>query len=242
MRGLTRGEVRAIDRQAIEVFGLPGIVLMENAGRNAAERIEARAPHGRVVIVCGKGNNAGDGYVIARHLELAGREVAVLSAVEPEALVGDAALNHGVASRAGIPIVSLATADGAAWRRALTGVGVIVDALLGTGAIGAPRGAIATAIEAINAMRAADDRVVVCAIDLPSGLDGDDGSAPGVCVRADHTVTLVAPKVGFAAPSAAALLGTVEVVGIGAPACLLAAAGVRDPSPSADSDAAGRGG
>lgn len=228
MRRLTREAVRAIDRQAIEDYGLPGIVLMENAGRNAAERIHARAPHGRVVIVCGKGNNAGDGYVIARHLELVGREVAVLSAVEPEMLVGDAALNHGVASRAGIPITSLATADGAAWRRALAGAGMIVDALLGTGAVGAPRGAIATAIESINAVRAAGDRVVVCAIDLPSGLDCDSGATPGACVRADHTVTFVASKIGFTAPSAALLLGTVEVVGIGAPARLLMAAGVRE--------------
>jgi len=221
MTHLSRTAVREIDRRAIEEFGLPGIALMENAGRGAAERINEAVPTGSAVILCGKGNNGGDGYVIARHLELLGWQVAVLTAVPLTALSGDAAINAEVAKRSGIAITCLADAEQAQWREAIGEPTVLVDALLGTGASGAPRGAIATAIEAINEIRSANEACMVCAIDLPSGLDCDSGQAAGACVRADLTITFVAPKLGFQEPTAAPFLGRVEVVGIGAPACLL---------------------
>ncbi len=226
-RGLTRSQVRDLDRRAIDAYGLPGVVLMENAGRGAAELLERLWPDsGPVAIACGRGNNGGDGFVIARHLELLGRTVRLLLAAEPEVIAGDAAVMLAVASRAGIPVVPLAAGDAAAWRGHLAGATVVVDALLGTGVAGPPRGAIATAIEAITAWRADAPTGGVLAVDIPSGLDCDTGTCSGACVRADATVTFVARKIGFDAPGADSLTGTVHVVGIGAPRHLLAEFGV----------------
>jgi NAD(P)H-hydrate epimerase len=226
---LTRHELRELDRLAIEEYGVPGVVLMENAGANAARLLEAQGITGPVAIACGRGNNGGDGFVIARHLEAAGHRVRVLLAAAPEAYVGDAAMNLRIAERSGLSIICLAEADEAAWRRELAGAAWIVDALLGTGAVGPPRGAVAIAITAINDVRAAagEAPVRVLAVDLPSGLDADTGEAAGQCVRADLTATFVAEKAGFANPAAAALTGTVHVLGIGAPAALLRRFSVR---------------
>lgn len=224
MRPLTRDEVRSIDRRAIEEFGLPGIVLMENAGRGAAELLHALAPQARTVVVCGRGNNAGDGFVIARHLENLGHEVRLLLTGDPADFRGDAAIAWRVADKAGIPVTRLDAGTPAAWQRALAGAEWIVDAILGTGASGGPRGSIAAAIEAVNATGRRGAKVF--AVDLPSGLDCDSGTAAGACVRADVTATFVAPKVGFDAPTAVALLGKVHVVGIGVPRILLASFGL----------------
>ena len=227
LRGLTRAQVRDLDRRAIEDYGLPGIVLMENAGRGAAEIVARLWPNsGIVAIACGRGNNGGDGFVIARYLDLLGRPVRVLLAAEPASITGDAATMLAVATRSRIPIASLAAADAATWSDHLAGAAVVVDALLGTGATGAPRGAIATAIAAIAAWQAATPAGRVLAVDLPSGLDCDTGLAAGACVRADATATFVAPKAGFATSGAAAFTGAVHVVGIGAPRRLLAEFGV----------------
>ncbi len=237
MRSLSRDEVRSIDRRAIDEFGMAGVVLMENAGRNAAAVIDSLRPGGvgaAVRIVCGKGNNAGDGFVIARHLELLGHDVRILLAASPRELTGDAAVNYRIAERSDIPIANLSAAGSSGWQAALaeatasTAGGaadadlILVDALLGTGAQGPPRGSIATAIAAINASRAASPRTRVVAIDLPSGLDCDTGTAAGECVRADVTVTFVARKRGFDAGAAEAFIGTVHVIGIGVPRKLLA--------------------
>ena len=102
---MTRDELREVDRRAIEEFGIPGLVLMENAGRNAAALLKSLGIRGPVVICCGKGNNAGDGFVIARHLENAGVEVRVLLATPTSAIGGDAAVEFNVLRRAGTPIV-----------------------------------------------------------------------------------------------------------------------------------------
>jgi len=231
MRPLTRDQVRAVDLRAIGEYSLPGIVLMENAGRNAAHLLMALASNDRiggplrVAIACGRGNNGGDGFVIARHLENLGAEVKLLLACDPAAYRGDAAVNHAVAVRAGIAIEPLESAPAEAWSAALVGSDWIVDALLGTGAAGAPRGGIAAAIEAINRTRAADARVDrrpgVFAVDIPSGLDCDTGLAAGDCVRADATATFVARKIGFDAPGAGAFTGAVHVLDIGVPRRLL---------------------
>ncbi len=223
MARLARQEVRELDRLAVEEYSVPSVVLMENAGANTARLLDAQGIAGPVAIACGRGNNGGDGFVIARHLEAAGHQVRVLLAAAPEAYAGDAAINLQIVERSGSSIICLATADEEAWRRELAGAAWIVDALLGTGAVGPPRGAIAIAITAINDMRAAavDVAARVLAVDLPSGLDADTGAAAGPCVRADLTATFVAEKAGFANPSAAAFTGTVHVLGIGAPAALL---------------------
>jgi len=231
MRPLTRKQVRAVDLRAIGEYSLPGIVLMENAGRNAAHLLMALAslvrvdPPLRVSIACGRGNNGGDGFVIARHLENLGAEVKLLLACDPAAYRGDAAVNHAVAVQAGIAIEPLESAPAEAWSAALVASDWIVDALLGTGVAGAPRGGIATAIEAINRTRAANARVDrrpgVFAVDIPSGLDCDTGVAAGDCIRADATATFVARKIGFDAPGAGAFTGAVHVLDIGVPRKLL---------------------
>jgi NAD(P)H-hydrate epimerase len=229
MRSLSRDEVRDVDRRAIDDYGLPGIVLMENAGRNAAALVHslaaARGSSGPVMIVCGKGNNGGDGFVIARHLENLGHEVRLLLAFAPADTAGDAAINQRVAERSGQSIACLVDADAATWQRALAGAAWIVDALLGTGATGPARGSIATAIEAINAARS-HGTARVFAVDLPSGLDCNSGTPLGPCVFADVTGTFVARKIGFDQPGADAITGAVHVLDIGAPRSLLRKVGV----------------
>ena len=234
MRSLTREQVRAVDLQAIGDYSLPGIVLMENAGRNAAHLLHALASAAtfpapwRVTIACGRGNNGGDGFVMARHLENLGAEIKILLASDPSVYRGDAAINHAVAVRAGIAINQLESAPVSEWSAALAGSDWIVDALLGTGSSGAPRGAVATAIRAINLARHPHGHSPprkIFAVDIPSGLDCDTGLAAGECLRADVTATFVARKIGFDAPGAAAFTGAVHVLDIGVPRRLLVATG-----------------
>jgi NAD(P)H-hydrate epimerase len=218
---LTREQIRRVDRIAAEHFAIPGIVLMENAGRNAAEVIRRellsdRDP-GRVAIVCGGGNNGGDGFAIARHLANAGVEATVYLAADPAKLTGDAETNHRIVERMQIPVTSVRTAEGLAaaqreWRRA----DVLVDALLGTGFAGQVRAPLSDVIDAINAIRPAFNGQIA-AIDVPSGLDTDTGCPTNVTVRADLTITMVAEKAGFRACDADHYTGRVVVVDIGAP-------------------------
>lgn len=213
MTFLTREAARAVDEIAIREYHLPGLVLMENAGRGVAEWLRELAPTPPVHICCGKGNNGGDGFVIARHLELFGIAVEVVICGDPAGLTGDARVNYEVVTAAGIPCWTLGR-DGSLADLAtrLTRAGWIVDALLGTGAQGAPREPLAGVIRAINAAARP-----VLAVDLPSGLDADTGETPGECVRADSTATFVALKQGFATPGAPALTGEVRVIDIGIP-------------------------
>jgi len=214
---LSRAAVRAIDRRAIEEFGVPGVVLMENAGRGAAEVLHALGVGGRVVICCGKGNNGGDGFVIARHLDNKAVPVHVWLFARPEELTGDAAIHYHIIARSGLPLtVAGADFDEAAFRAELGTATWVVDALFGTGLSGPVRPPFDRVIAAINACGRP-----VLAVDIPSGLDCDTGQPLGPTVRATHTVTFVAEKQGFAAPEARAWLGTVHVVDIGAPRVLL---------------------
>lgn len=216
-RPLNREQVRNIDRVAIEDYGMTGLVLMENAGRGAAEIIDRVAPEGMITVLCGKGNNAGDGYVIARHLQLAGRDVRLLQLCDPQQLTGDAEANWKTVERAEISRrVAGDSADEAALREWIEESPTVVDAMLGTGAVGEPREPLATAIRIAN--QAAALRI---AIDIPSGLDCDSGEPAEYCFRADHTCTFVAPKTGFSNPAAKPFVGTVHVLGIGVPQRLL---------------------
>lgn len=228
MLPLTRAQAREIDRLTIESLGLPGIVLMENAGRGAAAAIrQFTAPDTgqRFVILVGRGNNGGDGLVIARHLDNAGLSVRVLLAAAPERFAGDAAVNLAVLERSGIPLDCLAAGGAAAWGEALADATVLVDALLGTGASGPARGPVATAIDAIARRSTHEPRPRVVAIDLPSGLDCDTGRPLGPCVRADLTLSFVAAKVGFTAAGAADYLGKVQSLDIGVPRVVLVQVG-----------------
>ncbi len=218
---LTRSQVRDVDRRAIDQYGLPGVVLMENAGRNAATLLLNFllnfGIHGPVLICCGKGNNAGDGFVVARHLENAGIAVSVLLAVPSDGLTGDAAINFRVLQRAGTRIVEPpVTGIQALWREELAQADWIVDALLGTGAQGPLREPFLSAIEIMNASNRP-----IFSLDLPSGMDCDTGQPLGGCIRANHTATFVARKPGFDAPGAAAWTGEVHVIDIGVPRRLL---------------------
>lgn len=232
---LTREQCRAVDRYAIEELGIPGVLLMENAGRNAAEAIlgwlaercaaSTSPADRRVCIVCGKGNNGGDGFVIARHLAIRGCDVAIDITADPASLTGDAAVNRDIVRRMGLPFEHLSDAaaiDKAAkrWSRAA----VIVDALLGTGFSGEVREPLTRVIEHINqAGRGEPDRVppIIVAVDVPSGLDADTGAAAGAAVRAHHTITFLAEKVGYKKAPAREFLGRVLIADIGAPTELI---------------------
>jgi NAD(P)H-hydrate epimerase len=216
---LTREEVRALDRRAIEEFGVPGVVLMENAGRGAAEALISLRCHGPVVIGCGKGNNGGDGFVIARHLDNRGIPVRVLLFARPEDLTDDAAINYRIIARSGLAITVHAdhSVNDNALQADLSKPEWIVDALFGTGLTGALGEPFDRVVAAINASRAR-----ILAVDIPSGLDCDSGQPLGPTVRAEHTVTFVAEKKGFENPQVKTWTGQVHVVDIGMPRCLLA--------------------
>lgn len=211
---LTRDQVRRVDQIAINEFEMPGIVLMENAGRGASELIHQIAREGLITILCGSGNNAGDGYVIARHLQILGRPVRIVSIVDPGSLTGDAQINATIAQRARIEIRRVGTIHEI--ETSICDSATVVDALLGTGAKGPPRGLFADAVRAAN--RQACLRV---AIDLPTGLDCDTGLANDPTFRADHTLTFVSRKVGFEKNNADEYVGVVTEIGIGVPQSLL---------------------
>jgi NAD(P)H-hydrate epimerase len=211
---LPRAVIRELDRRAIEDFGVPGMVLMENASRGLAEhalRVRAAVDHRPVLIAVGAGNNGGDGFAAARHLHNRGVPVRILLCTPPDRLRGDALVNYDIACRMRLPMVRGLAGDGQADRVVLAAesadCGMILDALLGTGLdrpVGEP---LRTVIEQLN-----DARRPIVAADLPSGLDADTGAVLGVAVRAWMTVSFVAPKPGFSAPGAAAYTGRVEVV------------------------------
>jgi NAD(P)H-hydrate epimerase len=219
IRPLGRAEIREVDRRAIAEFGMSGLVLMENAGRGCVDVLCQLGCRGPVVVVCGKGNNAGDGFVIARHLDLRGVDLKVVLLSPPDELRGDAAANYHIIERSGLRIIDLSGHfSSAALEREIGDAEWIVDALLGTGATGAPRPPFDAAIREMNA---ADSRRL--AVDLPSGLDCDTGEPADPTFRADHTCTFVAPKIGFSNPRGAAYLGQVHVLDIGAPRQLVEA-------------------
>lgn len=209
---LTRDQVRDVDRRALADYGIPGVVLMENAGRNTAQLLQSLGISGRVVVCCGKGNNAGDGFVIARHLENAGVDVRVLLCADANTITGDAATNLHVIQCAKTPLVT----PPIDWKSELAAADWIVDALLGTGTRGTIREPFCSAIAAIN-----DARRKVLAVDLPSGMDCDTGQPLGCCIRADHTATFVARKPGFDLPAGQTWTGQVHVIDIGVPIRLL---------------------
>lgn len=220
---LTREQVRSIDQKAIEEYGMSELVLMENAGRGCAETLCNLGIQGKVFIACGTGNNGGDGFVVARHLDAMGYETVVLwlrdrdNAFPPHKMSIVSKVNFGILQRSKVRMGSFSgELQPANLGNILAGADWIVDALLGTGAVGNPRPRIAALIDGLNAHRAKK-----LAVDLPSGLDCDTG-IPGIpTFRADHTCTFVAPKVGFANPAAKEFLGTVSVHDIGVPRKLL---------------------
>lgn len=228
LKVLSTALVRQLDERAVHQYSVPSIVLMENAGRGAAETLVQLGIGGPVVICCGPGNNGGDGLVVARHLDLRGVRVKVFVCVGPQRLAAagaaggelpaggaigmsaDAATNYEIVRRSGIPLEVITAADSLAAE--LPGAAWIVDALLGTGSHGEPRPPLDAVIAAINA-----SGVPVLAIDLPSGLDAETGQPARHTIRARHTCTFVAAKPGFLVPGAEQFTGELHVVDIGAP-------------------------
>ncbi|QEL16579.1 NAD(P)H-hydrate epimerase [Limnoglobus roseus] len=200
---LSRQQVRELDRRAAEEYGVPGIVLMENAGRGCAELLMRLNPTQQLTaILCGPGNNGGDGFVIARHLDYHGWSVTLF--VAEGYLPADAETNFEIVTKMGLPLQSISE-----WQ---PHGGWIVDALFGTGlsrGLGKPFDQIVNAI--------ASSGQPVLAIDIPSGLDCDTGEPLGPTVKAAHTATFVAAKLGFRNPSSREWTGEVHVIGIGAP-------------------------
>jgi NAD(P)H-hydrate epimerase len=212
---LTADQMRRADRLTIEEIGLPGPVLMENAGTAVAEVIRERFPEARrIVVLCGKGNNGGDGFVVARRLREHGAEALLLG--RREDVKGDALLHLQACERSGGRVREVR--DPAEWAAVAPDVAsadILVDALLGTGLKSRARGPAAAGIEALE--RAAEAGIPVVAVDLPSGLQADSGVVDGPVVPADLTVTFAAPKWGHVLAPASEKVGELALVDIGIP-------------------------
>jgi NAD(P)H-hydrate epimerase len=222
MKVLTAAQMREIDRRASAEFGVAGLTLMENAGARVVETMvetHSGLRDGVVAVLCGKGNNGGDGLVVARLLREHGVTVDVFLCADPAAVKGDAATNLKRWRDAGGELRIVKTE--ADWRResgALAKAGVIVDALLGTGLTGPVEGILRTVIEDLNALPHAPR---VFAVDIPSGLSSDRADSPGPAIHAHHTVALAAPKVGEVFPANQDSVGRLTVADIGIPAKLI---------------------
>jgi NAD(P)H-hydrate epimerase len=206
---ISREQAQQLDRRAVEDYGMVSVMLMENAGRGVADQLCKLGIVGTVAICCGRGNNGGDGLVIARHLDLRRQPVRVLFFCDPAELRGDAAINLRVLRQSEVPIRRANPAD---IKQELAGSAWVVDALLGTGARGEPRPPLDEVIDRINRQG-----VPVLSVDLPSGLDCDTGQPARHTIRAAHTCTFVAHKPGFLTPGAEQYTGAVHVIDIGAP-------------------------
>jgi NAD(P)H-hydrate epimerase len=220
---LSRDEVREFDRRTIEGFGVPGVVLMENAGRGCAELLMRLNPDRRpVAILCGPGNNGGDGFVIARHLDAHGWPVTVQVFARHNRTAGDADINFDILDASGIafdqyrPDQFTDAHKNLVRRRVLMGEGWIVDALFGTGLARPLAEPFDWLVEQVNA-----SGKPVFAVDIPSGLDCDSGEPLGPTIRAHHTATFVALKKGFLNPASRQWTGEIHVVDIGAPRVLV---------------------
>ena len=213
---MTRDEVRAVDGWAINTLGVPGVVLMENAGRSCAELIKEKLKditEPKVCIFCGTGNNGGDGYVIARHLINNNIRVTVVVCGDPARVKGDARINLDILERMDQPIEQLNPADdhiSDRINRFTADADMLVDGLFGTGLRGQLSDAYQRLIEDMNACHCP-----VLAVDIPSGLDCDSGEPLGAAVQAAWTVTFVAVKKGFTFPSASPYTGEIFVASIG---------------------------
>jgi NAD(P)H-hydrate epimerase len=210
MTRLSRAQVREIDRLAIEKYKIPGIVLMENAARAALEvacdMLDDNCV-GQIIILCGGGNNGGDGLAVARHLRNLGGDVYIALTTDPAKYKGEAKINWEI-----VQAMKIKTFPADPERILTSRAVLMVDAVFGTGLSEPPRPPIPDLVAAVN-----KSGVPVLSIDLPSGMDCDTGEALGACIKANRTITFVAEKVGFENPNAAHYTGQVSVGSIGCP-------------------------
>jgi NAD(P)H-hydrate epimerase len=210
---LSCAAVRERESRAIRSLGMPSLLLMENAGRNIAELLVSLGISGKVAICCGKGNNGGDGLVIARHLDNWQIPVQVLLFANPDELSLDAAVNYRILAGSGVKaVVHAGELDRESIRVDLATSDWVVDALFGTGLSGPLRSPFDEIVAIIN-----DSPAKVLAVDIPSGLDGDTGKPLGSTVRAHHTATMLAWKTSFVQEAAREWLGQVHLIDIGLP-------------------------
>ncbi len=228
MKLVTASEMKEIDKTAIDVYGIPGMVLMENAGRGVAEAMVAALPElargGTAAVFAGPGNNGGDGFVVARWLAQKGARVTVYLLAHPEKLRGDALTNYEVITHLDLPIIPVLEEQEWAVHRQKAGSehSVLIDAIFGTGLKREVTGLMASIITWLNEIGKP-----VWSIDIPSGLDADTGRPLGVAVRAQQTVTFGFPKTGHVVFPGSAFTGCLTVIDIGIPARAAEANGVR---------------
>lgn len=213
---VTAAQMRAMDQATIDQFGIPGRVLMENAGRGATrfflDRVYRDGP-GKVGVIAGRGNNGGDGFVMARYLAQQGIEVTVYLLSTRDRVQGDAAANLNLLFGLGLPVIEIADADQfAAHRERMRGFNFWIDAILGTGLSSDVKGLFRQVIEFIN-----ESHRPVFSVDIPSGLHTDTGMPCGVCIRAEATATFAFAKIGHLVYPGADFCGDLEVIDIGIP-------------------------
>ncbi|ODS33022.1 MAG: carbohydrate kinase [Candidatus Scalindua rubra] len=216
-KALRRDEIREIDRKAIEEYEIPGIILMENAGRNVVEEILKILPmpnKAKVAIFCGKGNNGGDGFVIARHLYNKGVNVLVYLTTKISNILadGDASTNLKILLNMNLNVKELQEGDIEEIGKELHGCNIIVDAIFGTGLSGEVREPARSLIIKIN-----ETNIPVVSVDIPSGLSCDEGIVLGTAVKATKTITFVSPKAGFFKECGKEYIGELIVSDIGVP-------------------------
>jgi NAD(P)H-hydrate epimerase len=230
MKVLTAAEMREVDRLTTERYGIPSLQLMETAGSRVADACDkfvgtAATRPAKIAVLCGKGNNGGDGLVAARHLQSLGAQVKVYLFSSPQDLHGDAATNFQRWTATGNSVTSIT--DEAAWQTALpeiSAAAVILDAIFGTGFRGAGTGVIAKAISDVNRHSqnaTAAWPALILAVDTPSGLPSDGQPAEGPVLYVHKTVTFTAPKPGQLISRHSAAVGILEVADIGSPASLI---------------------
>ena len=220
MKVLNSQQMQQCDRDAINGYGISESVLMENAGVQVVESMDEYFGDGvpeLIAVMCGKGNNGGDGFVVARHLYAAGSAVRAYVFASVVDLKGAAAEKHSIAEKFGIEIVEVPDIE--SWEKHssdIAGFDCIVDALFGTGITGPLRGHFGSVVEAVN-----DADSIVVSVDLPSGLSADSGEVLGPAVEADFTVALAAPKLCHIFPPASEFIGELSVADIGIPRAVI---------------------
>lgn len=211
-KALSIQEIRELDRLAAEEYGMPGLLLMEHAGTGIYEYLRDVCRAKTTLIVCGKGNNGGDGMVIARHLYNAGEKVALVFASDPQSISGDAAVQLEMIFRLKIPFCIFSEASAAEIETYFQRAEVLIDAMLGSGLSAAVRGPYSGLIEMFNRAQG-----FKASVDLPSGIHGDTGEVMGAAVRTDLTCTLGAWKKCFLRPGIEEWTGSVRLIDIGLP-------------------------
>jgi ADP-dependent NAD(P)H-hydrate dehydratase / NAD(P)H-hydrate epimerase len=230
MKALTAAEMREVDRLTTERLGIPSLQLMENAGRSVADTyrqiVHADSLNVRsACVLCGKGNNGGDGFVIARDLKAVVKKVRVFLFATPDELQGNSAANFKRWQACGgeVALVPDEKAFESVWPE-IASTDVVIDAIFGTGFRGSASGAIGRAIEEMNRLSqnaSAARPALILAVDTPSGLSSDGQPAEGPVLKVHHTVTFTAPKIGQLISDSSAALGALHVANIGSPKALV---------------------